>query len=168
MVGKTRLFVQERWEEKQPLPLFSGSLREAGRNWNGQGVPVSLGIRARRTESLREMERERWFSVLSADHSLSNDLMEYSHCHSRGGLTPYCLLTTSVKVFARVCRWWIHLPSFLSLCSSPQPCSLMRCTRWWRPSRSWTAARTLAPLSSPASPPRSGSMAPASWITWGW
>ncbi len=60
--------------------VFWPSLREAGSNWNGQGVPASLGIRVGRTESLREMERkrerERWFSTLSADQSLSNDLME--------------------------------------------------------------------------------------------
>lgn len=32
--------------------VFWPSLREAGSNWNGQGVPASLGIRVRRTESL--------------------------------------------------------------------------------------------------------------------
>lgn len=39
--------------------VFWPRLREAGSNWNGQGVPASLGIRAGRTESLREMEGER-------------------------------------------------------------------------------------------------------------
>lgn len=32
--------------------VFWPSLREAGGNWNGQGVPASLGIREGRTESL--------------------------------------------------------------------------------------------------------------------
>lgn len=54
--------------------VFWLSLREAGSNWNGQGVPASLGIRAGRTESLQKSERS--FSTLSADQSLSNDLME--------------------------------------------------------------------------------------------
>lgn len=63
--------------EKAASPtVFWPLLREAGSNWNGQGVPASLGIRAGRTESLLEMERERWISTLSADQSLSNDLME--------------------------------------------------------------------------------------------
>lgn len=32
--------------------VFWPSLREAGSNWNGQGVPASLGIRVGRTASL--------------------------------------------------------------------------------------------------------------------
>lgn len=35
------------------------SLREAGRNWNSQGVPASLGIRAGSTESLQVSQSER-------------------------------------------------------------------------------------------------------------
>lgn len=38
--------------------VFLPSLREAGSNWNGQGVSASLGIRVGRTESLRKTERE--------------------------------------------------------------------------------------------------------------
>lgn len=51
------------------------SLREAAGNWRSQGVPASLGMRVGSTESLPKTQRET-VSALSADQSLSNDLME--------------------------------------------------------------------------------------------
>lgn len=62
--------------------VFWPSLREAGCNWNSQGVPASLGIRVGSTESLqvsqseRAREKREMVSALSADQSRSNDLME--------------------------------------------------------------------------------------------
>lgn len=69
--------------EKAASPtVFWPVLRGAGCNWNSQGVPASLGIRQGSSESPQEKihgkrgrERERG-SALSADQSLSNDLME--------------------------------------------------------------------------------------------
>lgn len=60
--------------------VFWPVLRGAGCNWNSQGVPASLGIRQGSSEPPQEKihrkrGRER-VSALSADQSLSNDLME--------------------------------------------------------------------------------------------
>lgn len=124
----------------------------------------------------REREREMVFIAVSRSDSFSwsNGIISlpvYRRFNpsltKRHSMLHFELLEVSMCFGVCVCVCSKNRFTFF-LCSSRQPCSLMRYMQWLQRSRSWTVARTSALLSSPASHPKSGSTAQASWITLGW